>query len=51
MATAPRESHDVDEIDRELEKLRGFGTTLIIGLGASAIIITAVTVLLWLAVF
>jgi hypothetical protein len=52
MPTARREQpHHADDIDRELDKLRGFGGTLVIALGASAFVIAAITVLLWLAVF
>jgi hypothetical protein len=40
-----------DDIDRELEKLRGFGSTLLIALSISAGMIAAITLLLWWAVF
>jgi hypothetical protein len=50
----PPELHDrtnSDDIDRELEKLRGFGSTLLIALSVSAGMIAAITLLLWWAVF
>ena len=45
---APRE---FDEIDRELEKLRGFGSTFFVALGAAALLGVLVTIVLWIAVF
>ena len=45
---APR---DLDEIDRELEKLRGFGSTFFVALAAVALLVSLITAVLWLAVF
>jgi hypothetical protein len=49
--TEPPEPRDFDEIDRELEKLRGFGSTLFVALGAAALIGVLITIALCLAVF
>lgn len=46
-----RDPTTADDIDRELEKLRGFGSTLLVALSVSAGLIAAITLLLWWAVF
>jgi hypothetical protein len=40
-----------DEIERELEKLRGFGSTLLLALGTSALLFALITAVLWWIVF
>ena len=47
MPTQLDEPPESDDIDRELEKLRGFGSTLFLALGASAVLIAVITVILW----
>ena len=47
----PEPGDPMDDIDRELEKLRGFGSTLFLALGTSALLIAAVTAALWWIVF
>jgi hypothetical protein len=49
--TEPSEPHHSDEIDRELERLRGFGSTLFFALGAAAVTGVLIALVLWLAVF
>jgi len=49
--TEPDEPHELEDIDRELEKLRGFGSTFFLALGAAGLLIVVVTVVLWLLVF
>ena len=49
--TEPSEPQGLDEIDRELAKLKGFGSTLLFALGAAALIGVLIVLLLWLAVF
>ena len=49
--TEPTEPRDIDEIDRELEKLRGFGSTLFVALGAALLLGVLISVVLWLAIF
>jgi hypothetical protein len=44
------ERSDADDIERELEKLKGFGSTLAMALGLSAILVVLISVLLWLVV-
>ena len=46
-----REQLDIDDLERELRKLRGFGGTILVTLSATAVIIAAVTLVLWLSVF
>ena len=45
-----RQPDELDEIDREFEKLKGFGSTLYIGLGMCALVTVLISLLLWLAV-
>ena len=47
----PRDPFDMDDLERELEKLRGFGGTVFVGIFASGVIVAAVTVLIWLVAF
>ena len=47
----PSEPRDYDEIDRELEKLKGFGSTLFFALGAAAVTGVLIALVLWIAVF
>lgn len=49
--TEPSEPHDFDEIDRELQRLKGFGGTLFFALAAAAITGVLIAIVLWLAVF
>jgi hypothetical protein len=49
--TPPGEPREFDEIDRELEKLKGFGSTLFFALGAAAFVGVLIAVVLWIAVF
>ena len=51
MPSETDEPPELDDIDRELEKLRGFGSTLLLALGASALLISAVSAVLWWVVF
>ena len=48
MPTRLDEPPQSDDIDRELEKLRGFGSTLFLALGASAMLIVLLSVILWM---
>ena len=50
MSTPLGERHDSDDIDRELEKLRGFGSTLI-ALSVCALLIASVSTALWMLLF
>jgi hypothetical protein len=46
-----REPDAIDEEDRELERLRAFGTTLILALGTMALALVAMTALVWWLAF
>ncbi|HEX2830482.1 MAG TPA: hypothetical protein VHP37_29360 [Burkholderiales bacterium] len=41
----------MEEIDRELEKLKGFGTTLFFALGVAALAGVLIALVLWVAMF
>ena len=45
-----RKPPEPDDIERELQQLRGFGSTLLFALGTSAALIAAISLLLWLAI-
>lgn len=51
MPTRLDEPPESDDIDRELEKLRGFGSTLLLALGTSLLMIAAVSAALWWLLF
>jgi hypothetical protein len=42
---------ELDEIERELRKLKGFGSTLVFALGAAALTGVLIALVLWMAVF
>jgi hypothetical protein len=48
---AESSERELDEIDYELRKLKGFGSTLFFALGAAALVAALIAVVLWIAVF
>lgn len=51
MPPETRQSRTVDDVDRELDKLRGFGSALVVALTLAAVVVAAVTAVLWWTVF
>ena len=48
---AESSERELDEIERELRKLKGFGSTLVFALGAAALTGILIALVLWMAVF